>query len=893
VTSITTRLAPALADRYRIERELGQGGMATVYLAEDLKHKRRVAVKVLKPELAAVLGAERFVQEITTTAALQHPHILPLFDSGTADSFLFYVMPFIDGETLRDKLNRETQLGVEEAVKITIEVADALHYAHSQGVIHRDIKPENILMASGRPMVADFGIALAVSAAAGGRMTETGLSLGTPHYMSPEQATAEKEISARSDVYSLGSVLYEMLAGQPPHLGGSAQQIIMKIIAEPAEAVTKYRRTVPPNVAAAVAHALEKLPADRFASAKLFAEALANPAFGAGTVAFIAGRSGAPSSGWKHRIAVPALAMAIVLALTTAWSITRPVTKPEVSRYVVGLPEGERLGMGNWGAMAASPDGSRLVYIGESGRLLVRSRNDLKTVELAGTEGAFNPFFSPDGSRIGFMHRGAGAAALKVVAPTGGPVVTIPTGPLGGPGITWGHDGFIYFDHSGVGPLMRVAQGGGTPEAMSTLDSAAGELQHAWPDMLPNGRGVLMTIDRGGPGAASKNEADIGVLDLATRRHRVLAHGVYARYAASGHIIYVTADGALMAMSFDQDKLEVTGDPVVLIEGVNLRSSGGGVDVTISSTGTLWYSSGASRGRQQLLWATRGGVFSEVDSDLTGDFGTLAISPDATKLAISIEDATGEHIWMKTLNRQSGPLSKLSFDRSNRSPRWHPDGTRILFTSSAMVEFVLRVVLRVVRADGSTAPEILRDESFPVSEGEWTRDGQWLVFSGRPAAARDIFGIRTNGDSIVTPLAATAFAERAGTISPDGRWLAFESDRTGQYEIYVRPFPNSAAALTQVSTGGGARPRWSANGRELYYFGGRGGSMMSAEVIPAAAFSFKEQTALFSRRGIVDYDVAPDGRFIVIRTLNAQQGGSLIVVENFFEELREKARPRR
>ncbi len=208
MTEITSRLSTALADRYKLERHLGEGGMATVYLAEDLKHKRKVAVKVLRPELTAVLGAERFVQEITTTANLQHPHILPLFDSGEADSFLYYVMPFIDGETLRDKLNRETQLGIEEAVRITTDVADALDYAHQQGVIHRDIKPENILLHSGRPMVADFGIALAVSAAAGGRMTETGMSLGTPHYMSPEQATAEKDLTNRSDIYSLGCVLY-------------------------------------------------------------------------------------------------------------------------------------------------------------------------------------------------------------------------------------------------------------------------------------------------------------------------------------------------------------------------------------------------------------------------------------------------------------------------------------------------------------------------------------------------------------------------------------------------------------------------------------------------------------------------------------------------------------
>ena len=213
MTEALQRLSAAVAERYRIERELGQGGMATVYLAHDLRHDRKVALKVLKPELAAVLGAQRFVVEIKTTAQLQHPHILPLFDSGTAGGFLYYVMPFVQGETLRSKLDRETQLGIDESVRITTAVADALDYAHRHGVIHRDIKPENILLHDGRPVVADFGIALAVSAAAGGRMTETGLSLGTPHYMSPEQATAEKELTARSDIYSLGCVLYEMLTG--------------------------------------------------------------------------------------------------------------------------------------------------------------------------------------------------------------------------------------------------------------------------------------------------------------------------------------------------------------------------------------------------------------------------------------------------------------------------------------------------------------------------------------------------------------------------------------------------------------------------------------------------------------------------------------------------------
>ena len=336
------RLAAALADRYRIERELGQGGMATVYLAEDLKHKRKVALKVLKPELAAVLGAERFVQEITTTASLQHPHILPLFDSGTADGFLYYVMPFIQGETLRDKLNRETQLGVDEAVKIATDVADALHYAHQQGVIHRDIKPENILIQNGRPMVADFGIALAVSAAAGGRMTETGLSLGTPHYMSPEQATAEKEISARSDVYSLASVLYEMLAGQPPHSGGSAQQIIMKIITEQAVPVTALRRTVPPNVEASIARALEKLPADRFDSARAFSEALGNASFMTAGGAAVMRDAGGARRGVSMLTLGAVVAVAVVATAGLTWALKRPVALPDAPtvRVPVDLPTG-------------------------------------------------------------------------------------------------------------------------------------------------------------------------------------------------------------------------------------------------------------------------------------------------------------------------------------------------------------------------------------------------------------------------------------------------------------------------------------------------------------------------------------------------------------------------
>jgi len=271
----SARISGALSAQYRLDQEIGAGGMATVYLAEDLRHDRRVALKVLRPELAAVIGAERFLAEIKLTANLQHPHILPLFDSGEADGFLYYVMPFVEGESLRDRLIREKQLPVDDAVRLASEVASALDYAHRHGVVHRDIKPENILLHDGRALVADFGIALAASKASGTRMTETGMSLGTPHYMSPEQAMGEREITARSDVYALGAVLYEMLTGDPPFTGSTAQAIVARVVTESPRPLVPQRHTIPPHVEAAVLTALEKLPADRFATAAQFAEALA------------------------------------------------------------------------------------------------------------------------------------------------------------------------------------------------------------------------------------------------------------------------------------------------------------------------------------------------------------------------------------------------------------------------------------------------------------------------------------------------------------------------------------------------------------------------------------------------------------------------------------------
>ena len=353
-----TRLNAALEGRYAIERELGEGGMATVYLADDLKHERKVAFKVLKPELAAVVGAERFLAEIKTTANLTHPHILPLFDSGEADNFLFYVMPFVEGETLRDRIDREKQLPVEEAVALASKVAGALQHAHEHGVIHRDIKPGNILLQDGEPVVADFGIALAVGAAGSNRLTETGLSLGTPYYMSPEQATGDQVVGASTDTYALGSVLYEMLVGEPPYPGTTAQAVLGKIIAGKPVSATEHRPSIPANVDAAVRKALEKLPADRFTSAQEFVRALGDPGFRYGEDATVGAGAGA---GLWNRLTMSMTTLAALFAVAFGWSLLRPESPQPVARQVLSAEgwAGLEAPLGRLAALA--PDGSSMV----------------------------------------------------------------------------------------------------------------------------------------------------------------------------------------------------------------------------------------------------------------------------------------------------------------------------------------------------------------------------------------------------------------------------------------------------------------------------------------------------------------------------------------------------
>jgi serine/threonine-protein kinase len=887
VTPAHERLNAALADRYRIRRELGQGGMATVYLAEDLKHERKVALKVLKPELAAVLGADRFVVEIRTTASLQHPHILPLFDSGTADGFLYYVMPFIEGETLRDKLNRETQLGVDEAVQIVREVADALAYAHSKGVIHRDIKPENILLANGRPMVADFGIALAVSAAAGGRMTETGLSLGTPHYMSPEQATAEKEITARSDVYSLASVLYEMLAGQPPHLGGSAQQIIMKIITEPVAAVTTLRKSVPPNVSAALSKALEKLPADRFESASAFADALSNPAF---VTARSAAVQRATIAGWRRHAGAIIAALGVVAVVSTALAVLgRPGgAPPPVARFSLALPVSQGLTAPGGTRLAWARDGNSFLYVGpgSSGtQLWRRSLDALEAVPVQGTDGATSPFFSPDGTRIGFIN--LNPFAVRLVTPNGGSSTLVVGDSVSGGGASWGDDDFIYFD--GLTTLSRIRPDGTSREVVYTLDSLQREIGVAWPEALPGGHGVLFRVRRIGD---EVGDFRIMVADLRTKQVKFVVQAAVARYAPSGHLLYVTGDGSLMASRFDLEGLELTGQPMLLWRGLGLGAFGA-ADIALAPTGALLYTTDYSSTIAEPTWVTRDGIATPVDARWPdGLVYAVALSANGSQVAVEFINANSNasvpDIYTQRLD--GGALSRLTFEgTNNQRPRWSRDGRDIYFLSDRGG----LPALYKQRADGSAPAQRVASDPRGLGEGFESPDGSWLVLRSADDVCCDILGMRPTVDSAPVPLIATPFRERSPALSPDGKWLAYASDEGGRFEVFVRPFPDVQSGRFQISTAGGEAPRWSRQGDELFYIDDAN-DMQAVRVATRPAFGILEKRRLFSANGYFAsawaqaFDVSPDGRRFLMLRVGSSSGAvpvSLVLVQNFLTEL--------
>jgi len=879
------RLNAALEGRYRIERRLGEGGMATVYLARDLRHNRNVALKVLKPELAAVVGADRFLAEIETTASLQHPHILPLFDSGEADGFLFYVMPYFEGESLRERLDRERQLPVDEAVQIARTVAEALEYAHSRGVIHRDIKPANILLQAGKPVVSDFGIALAVGVAGGARLTETGLSLGTPHYMSPEQATGDLGVGAASDVFALGCVLYEMLVGEPPYTGSTAQAILGKILSGEPTSATKQRASVPAHVDAAIRKALEKVPADRFTGAQAFATALSQPGFRY-RPAGEASRADVTPLTWR----LPALGFAALAALFAAvagWAVFRPGPAPRIVRSAVTLPAGLELETTPGAAFAVSPDGSQIVFAGTSGgvtRLWQRPLSQLTATPIPGTEGARTPVYSPDGTAVAFISTGR----LLVVSLAGAPPVTLVEEGLAGgaSGLAWSQDGWLYFRRGGEGGLRRLSVGRrGTEEAVTS-----GSGQDLQPDAIPGGRGLLFTRSESG------GDSQILLRDLDSGEERRLFVGRTARYVSSGYIVYTGSDGTLLAVPFDAGRLEVTGPASALFGGVETDPLAGS-QVALSPSGAVFlYREGP---------ASAGLALAEVD--LEGNRHDLPLPPrDYTRAGPSwspdgesVVFSSDAQIYTYDTRRNTTPR-QATFEGQNILPVFSPDGRRIAFSS--MREGTQGVDLFVKDlTDDSPARALIAMEGAQFVR-QWPADTLLVFENAKEPGSRDLWLLDLSDPE--SPAARSYLTSEAHLgeplVSPDGGLAAYVSDESGIEELYVRSFPDPGEP-TIVSHGGGGVPSWSPDGRTLYYGTRIGRWLVAARLLREPSPSVLSIDTLYGDPGIGQIPMpgylSPDGdRFIVAvfpsdgtSGVDASQPARLILVQNFSEELKRLA----
>ena len=904
MSDATERLNAALEGRYAIERELGEGGMATVYLADDLKHERKVALKVLKPELAAVVGAERFLAEIKTTANLTHPHILPLHDSGEADGFLFYVMPHIEGESLRERVDREKQLGVDDALAITQKVAGALDYAHQNGVVHRDIKPGNILLsAQGEPLVADFGIALAVAQAGAGRITETGLSLGTPHYMSPEQATGDRDVDPRSDVYALGCVLYEMLAGQPPFSAPTAQAVLVQILTADAPSITNVRRTVPPQVGHALAKSLEKLPADRFTSAAEFAAALGDPSFTyeARARASVAATTQSPAvqvpatmpSPWK-RLTVAFATTTTLLAALAAWGwLSRPPpSQPHpATRSIIGLGD---MRFGSSDEVIVSSDGSRFAAIGvvDGQRALYwRDAAEENFRMVPGTEGANNGVaFSPDGEWIVYGSV-ANNALYKVSLSGGAPTPVVPSGDVEVRLPHWGDDGTIVF--TGTSGLYRVPDTGGEPVLLRDNDQGV----FVSPTLLPGGGAVL---------GAKTGLGGIMLLDLETDSIRDLIPGGHdPRYVETGHILYVDLSGGLWAVPFDTARGEVLGGAVPIFEGLSVFPYGSAslARYSVSMNGTLVYSAGGGVGVAGGLDAQRLTIV-----DLEGNeetlvlserrFGTLKWSPDGRSVVYESypQGESDAQIYTYNVEVEATPR-QLTFEGENLNPVYSPDGTRIVFSSRRAGTDAEDLFVKTL--DDDTPAELLITLPRFQRPMQWPSDTLVVFVTGPPPD--DLWMLDLSDPD--SPRAEAYLEQEADirniVVSPDGTMAAYSSDETGTREIYVRSFPDPGER-TRVSEGGGDYPFWSPDGNTVYYW-----TTLAAagdDTFIAARLQREPTPMVLSRDSLFvgpyyrpASDLHPAGNRVIVGRLNspaplgtAASPERFIVVTNWFEELRQR-----
>ena len=878
--------------------------MGEVYRATDTKLKRQVAIKILPPALVADHDRlARFQREAEVLASLNHPNIAAIYGLEESEGMTALVMELVEGDDLSQRIAKGA-IPIDEALPIAKQIAEALEAAHGQGIVHRDLKPANIkVRPDGTVKVLDFGLAkamestgaMSVSASQAPTittpaMTQAGMILGTAGALRPEQARG-KAVDKRADIWAFGAVLFEMLTGKRAFPGEDLTDTLAAVVKlDPRwDAIGAG---VPARVRQVLRVCVQKDPKQR-------AQAIGDVRLaleGAFDVPAPAPQPSAEALGTKLHwrsptVGAAALALILVTAVAT-WVLKPPAAErpAPLRRFTISTGQAP-LSIGTRNRdMAITPDGSRLVYfagLGTDRQLYIRALDALEGTPIRQAGRFFEPFVSPDGRWVGFNDEAD--LMLRKMPIAGGPPVTITAVGREMLGATWGPDDTIVFATTEPGTgLQRVPAGGGTPTVLTTPDKARGEIQHAWPEFLPGGRAVLYTIQSGERG----EDFQIAVFDIQSGDTKILVpSGSSPRFSPSGHLVY-GAENTIRAVPFDPVRLEVLGDPIPLAEGVLMKRNSGAADFSVAADGTLVYIAGAAGGLQRrLVWAERGGARRPINAPPRA-YTTMRISPDGTRVALAARDQQDD-IWIWDFARET--LTRLTTDPSNDfAPIWTRDGRRIVFSSTR----VSPSPLFVQAADGTGGTERLTESAEAHAPNTFSPDGGRLIFRADTGTAtgQDLRMLVLDGERRITPLIQTPFDERNAVISPDGKWIAFQSNESGTDEVYVRPFPDVESGRWQVSTPGGFHPAWAPNGRELFYVAADG-RLMAVDVRSQGGF------AAGGPRMLVDggfyfylvaqgrsYDISPDGtRFLLIQAPNTgtqADTAGLTVVLNWAEELK-------
>ncbi|HZE89588.1 MAG TPA: protein kinase [Verrucomicrobiae bacterium] len=889
-----TRLGP-----YEILAPLGAGGMGEVYRAKDTRLDRVVAVKVLPAHLSAHPELkQRLEREARAVSSLSHPHICTLFDVGHHDGVDYLVMEHLDGETLAERLKRG-RLPHAELMRAAIEIASALDRAHRSGIVHRDLKPGNVMMTKGGTKLLDFGLAKSMGLASApsnltasptltSPLTADGAIVGTFQYMAPEQLEGN-EADARSDLFALGALIYEMATGGRAFDGKTQASLIASILKE----VPRPIRTAVPAAPAAldrlVRQCLEKDPDERIQSAhdvRLQLEGIAE--------AGAAPEAGAPASAApapprsRERVAWGIAAIASVAAIGfAAMRILGPARLEPMVISSISPPPGEILQPGSMG-MSISPDGRQIVFAarGAAGNgLWVRLLDSPRARYLAGTEGADCPFWSPDARSIGFHADGQ----LRKVDLAGGQSDALAPMSIC-LGASWGRDGSILYVPDRYVPVMRVSAAGGDPASLSAHEGERGKRTFSQPSLLPDGRHILYTVNETWEGGQNSG-IFVATIDGKDER-RILPILSNARYVAPGYLVFAK-DGSLRAQRFDAARLELSGDPITLMDGVQYMGFYQSHLFSVSDEGTLAFSAGEGILTRQFTWVDRKGVTLETVGK-PGNFFSPRLSRDGRRIAFDQSDASSDSGDIWTLDRERGMATRLTFDPRNESaPVWSPDGRRILFFGN----FPSRTDLFVVPADGTGAVETVLANGGDNLASDWSSDGKYIVYQtarGSGLSNTDLWIYSVEGKKAEAWL-ESPYVERQGRFSPDRRWMAYTSNESGRMEVYVRGFM-PAGGKWRVSIDGGASPVWRPDGKELFFISSDA-RLMGVAVRPGAEFDGASAAPLFRIPGelldvggvVTQYDVAPDGQSFLLNLDTPSESLRLItLVTNWTSLLRKR-----